>query len=84
MFTSFGSKSCGNCHNFKSRSLVVKYGIDRGDVSLGRILGAGFFGEVYEGVYKSEVSLYSRDARCSVFQLILITDDYLLVMTNIL
>ncbi|CAN9507388.1 unnamed protein product [Ophioblennius macclurei] len=31
---------------------VVKYGIDRSDIELGRILGAGFFGEVYEGVYK--------------------------------
>ncbi|KAM8826248.1 protein tyrosine kinase 2 beta, b [Synchiropus picturatus] len=31
---------------------AVKYGIDRHDIVLGRILGAGFFGEVYEGVYK--------------------------------
>ncbi|XP_058469283.1 protein tyrosine kinase 2 beta, b isoform X1 [Solea solea] len=31
---------------------VVKYGIDRDDIVLGRILGAGFFGEVYDGVYK--------------------------------
>ncbi|XP_045900804.1 protein tyrosine kinase 2 beta, b [Micropterus dolomieu] len=31
---------------------VVKYGIDRRDVVLGRILGEGFFGEVYDGVYK--------------------------------
>lgn len=31
---------------------VVKYGIDRHDIVLGRILGAGFFGEVYDGVYK--------------------------------
>ncbi|XP_029965730.1 protein tyrosine kinase 2 beta, b isoform X2 [Salarias fasciatus] len=31
---------------------VVKYGIDRNDIVLGRILGSGFFGEVYEGVYK--------------------------------
>uniref|UniRef100_A0A3Q2YR59 non-specific protein-tyrosine kinase n=1 Tax=Hippocampus comes TaxID=109280 RepID=A0A3Q2YR59_HIPCM len=30
---------------------VVKYGIDRGDITLGRILGEGFFGEVYDGVY---------------------------------
>nr|XP_061806393.1 protein-tyrosine kinase 2-beta-like [Nerophis lumbriciformis] len=32
---------------------VVKYGIDRGDITLGRILGEGFFGEVYDGVYAS-------------------------------
>ncbi|XP_054875964.1 protein tyrosine kinase 2 beta, b isoform X1 [Poeciliopsis prolifica] len=31
---------------------AVKYGIDRNDIILGRILGEGFFGEVYDGVYK--------------------------------
>ncbi|XP_072217969.1 protein tyrosine kinase 2 beta, b [Leuresthes tenuis] len=31
---------------------VVKYGIDRSDVVQGRILGEGFFGEVYDGMYK--------------------------------
>ncbi|XP_076004826.1 protein tyrosine kinase 2 beta, b isoform X2 [Genypterus blacodes] len=31
---------------------VVKYGIDRNDIVLGRILGEGFFGEVYDGIYK--------------------------------
>ncbi|XP_012711333.1 protein tyrosine kinase 2 beta, b isoform X2 [Fundulus heteroclitus] len=31
---------------------AVKYGIDRSDIVLGRILGEGFFGEVYDGVYK--------------------------------
>ncbi|XP_041832020.1 protein tyrosine kinase 2 beta, b [Melanotaenia boesemani] len=31
---------------------VVKFGIDRNDVVLGRILGEGFFGAVYDGVYK--------------------------------
>ncbi|TMS12056.1 Protein-tyrosine kinase 2-beta [Larimichthys crocea] len=31
---------------------VVKYGIDRKDIELGRILGEGFFGEVFDGVYK--------------------------------
>ncbi|XP_027896100.1 protein tyrosine kinase 2 beta, b isoform X2 [Xiphophorus couchianus] len=31
---------------------AVKYGIDRNDIVLGRILGEGFFGEVYDGVYK--------------------------------
>ncbi|XP_054474830.1 protein tyrosine kinase 2 beta, b isoform X2 [Anoplopoma fimbria] len=33
---------------------VVKYGIDRGDIVLGQILGSGFFGEVYDGVYKKD------------------------------
>ncbi|XP_040016606.2 protein tyrosine kinase 2 beta, b [Gasterosteus aculeatus] len=33
---------------------VVKYGIDRNDIVLGRILGSGFFGEVYDGVYKKD------------------------------
>lgn len=33
---------------------VVKYGIDRHDIVLGRILGEGFFGEVYDGVYKQD------------------------------
>uniref|UniRef100_A0A8B9KTD2 non-specific protein-tyrosine kinase n=1 Tax=Astyanax mexicanus TaxID=7994 RepID=A0A8B9KTD2_ASTMX len=32
--------------------LVPKFGIPRKAIVLGRILGAGFFGEVYEGVYK--------------------------------
>ncbi|XP_028996980.1 protein tyrosine kinase 2 beta, b [Betta splendens] len=32
---------------------VVKYGISRHDIVLGRILGEGFFGEVYDGVYKN-------------------------------
>uniref|UniRef100_A0A4W6BWS0 non-specific protein-tyrosine kinase n=1 Tax=Lates calcarifer TaxID=8187 RepID=A0A4W6BWS0_LATCA len=36
----------------KFLSLVVKYGIDRNDIVLGRILGEGFFGEVYDGFYK--------------------------------
>ncbi|XP_039605461.1 protein-tyrosine kinase 2-beta isoform X1 [Polypterus senegalus] len=32
---------------------VIKYGISRNDIILGRILGEGFFGEVHEGVYKN-------------------------------
>ncbi|XP_060773653.1 protein tyrosine kinase 2 beta, b isoform X2 [Neoarius graeffei] len=32
----------------------VKYGIARTSIVLGHILGSGFFGEVYEGVYKKE------------------------------
>uniref|UniRef100_A0A3B5AZU1 non-specific protein-tyrosine kinase n=1 Tax=Stegastes partitus TaxID=144197 RepID=A0A3B5AZU1_9TELE len=31
------------------------YGIEREDIVLGRILGEGFFGEVYDGVYKKSV-----------------------------
>ncbi|XP_061843289.1 protein tyrosine kinase 2 beta, b isoform X1 [Nerophis lumbriciformis] len=30
---------------------AIKYGIDRRDITLGQILGEGFFGEVYDGVY---------------------------------
>lgn len=37
---------------------VVKYGIDRNDIVLGRILGEGFFGEVYDGVYKKAVRAF--------------------------
>ncbi|KAI4877546.1 hypothetical protein NFI96_019012 [Prochilodus magdalenae] len=33
---------------------AVKYEISRKSIVLGQILGAGFFGEVYEGVYKKE------------------------------
>uniref|UniRef100_A0A672UC39 Protein-tyrosine kinase 2-beta n=1 Tax=Strigops habroptila TaxID=2489341 RepID=A0A672UC39_STRHB len=33
------------------------YGISREDVTLGRILGEGFFGEVYEGIYTTPVSI---------------------------
>lgn len=43
---------------------VVKYGIDRNDIVLGRILGEGFFGEVYDGVYKKAVSLKGLSAVC--------------------
>ncbi|NXD74170.1 FAK2 kinase, partial [Eolophus roseicapillus] len=35
----------------RPRSGVQHYGISREDVTLGRILGEGFFGEVYEGIY---------------------------------
>ncbi|KFQ58771.1 Protein-tyrosine kinase 2-beta, partial [Pelecanus crispus] len=35
----------------RPRSGVQHYGISREDVTLGRILGEGFFGEVYEGTY---------------------------------
>ncbi|XP_029452067.1 protein-tyrosine kinase 2-beta [Rhinatrema bivittatum] len=36
------------------RSATPRYGICRDDVVLGRILGEGFFGEVYEGVFLSQ------------------------------
>ncbi|KGL84837.1 Protein-tyrosine kinase 2-beta, partial [Tinamus guttatus] len=35
----------------RPRSGAQYYGISREDVALGRILGEGFFGEVYEGIY---------------------------------
>ncbi|NXU59652.1 FAK2 kinase, partial [Turnix velox] len=35
----------------RPRSGVQYYGISREDITLGRILGEGFFGEVYEGTY---------------------------------
>ncbi|XP_010142432.1 PREDICTED: protein-tyrosine kinase 2-beta [Buceros rhinoceros silvestris] len=35
----------------RTRSGVQHYRISREDVTLGRILGEGFFGEVYEGIY---------------------------------
>uniref|UniRef100_A0A3Q3APU5 non-specific protein-tyrosine kinase n=1 Tax=Kryptolebias marmoratus TaxID=37003 RepID=A0A3Q3APU5_KRYMA len=36
----------------RPKSGLTEYGIDRNNIVLGRILGAGFFGEVYDGVYK--------------------------------
>uniref|UniRef100_A0A8C4EX18 non-specific protein-tyrosine kinase n=1 Tax=Dicentrarchus labrax TaxID=13489 RepID=A0A8C4EX18_DICLA len=33
----------------RPKSGLLKYGIDRSDIVLGRILGEGFFGEVYDG-----------------------------------
>ncbi|MGH0176033.1 UNVERIFIED_CONTAM: hypothetical protein FKN15_072563 [Acipenser sinensis] len=33
---------------------VIKYGLSRSDIVLGRILGEGFFGEVHDGVYKTK------------------------------
>ncbi|TNN82621.1 Protein-tyrosine kinase 2-beta [Liparis tanakae] len=33
---------------------AVKYGIERSHIVLGQILGAGFFGEVYDGVYTKD------------------------------
>lgn len=34
----------------------LEYGVAREDVVLNRILGEGFFGEVYDGVYTNHVS----------------------------
>nr|DBA25449.1 TPA: hypothetical protein GDO54_009833 [Pyxicephalus adspersus] len=38
----------------EQRSAGFRYTISRDDVVLGRILGEGFFGEVYDGVYKNQ------------------------------
>uniref|UniRef100_A0A8C5MKZ3 non-specific protein-tyrosine kinase n=1 Tax=Leptobrachium leishanense TaxID=445787 RepID=A0A8C5MKZ3_9ANUR len=37
-----------------TRSAIIRYTISRDDVVLGRILGEGFFGEVYDGMYKKQ------------------------------
>ncbi|XP_041815245.1 protein tyrosine kinase 2 beta, b isoform X2 [Chelmon rostratus] len=42
------------CEILDERPKSVKYGIARDDIVLGRILGEGFFGEVYDGVYKKD------------------------------
>ncbi|XP_040283052.1 protein-tyrosine kinase 2-beta isoform X2 [Bufo bufo] len=39
----------------EQRSAGPRYTMRRDDVVLGRILGEGFFGEVYDGVYKNEL-----------------------------
>uniref|UniRef100_A0A8D3BT56 non-specific protein-tyrosine kinase n=1 Tax=Scophthalmus maximus TaxID=52904 RepID=A0A8D3BT56_SCOMX len=46
-----GNKTYRNSHLSSEIfcSSVVKYGIDRNEIVLGRILGEGFFGEVYDG-----------------------------------
>uniref|UniRef100_A0A8C3SA62 Protein-tyrosine kinase 2-beta n=1 Tax=Chelydra serpentina TaxID=8475 RepID=A0A8C3SA62_CHESE len=38
----------------RPRSGAQQYGVSREDVTLGRILGEGFFGEVYEGLYTNQ------------------------------
>ncbi|KAM9317067.1 protein-tyrosine kinase 2-beta isoform 2-T2 [Gastrophryne carolinensis] len=38
----------------EQKSAGIRYSISRDDVVLGRILGEGFFGEVYDGVYKKQ------------------------------
>nr|XP_025037289.1 protein-tyrosine kinase 2-beta isoform X2 [Pelodiscus sinensis] len=38
----------------RPKSGAQQYGISREDVTLGRILGEGFFGEVYEGIYTNQ------------------------------
>ncbi|KAJ6661211.1 hypothetical protein lerEdw1_015348 [Lerista edwardsae] len=38
----------------RPKSGAQQFGISRDDVILGRILGEGFFGEVYEGIYTNE------------------------------
>uniref|UniRef100_A0A7N8XMH1 non-specific protein-tyrosine kinase n=1 Tax=Mastacembelus armatus TaxID=205130 RepID=A0A7N8XMH1_9TELE len=44
-------KSLLSFDSFQSCPVVEKYGLDRRSIVLGRILGEGFFGEVYDGVY---------------------------------
>lgn len=60
-----------NLYWFKSPFIAaVKYGIERSDIVLGRILGEGFFGEVHEGVYNSVVSrllLVAKNFVCFFF-----------------
>lgn len=38
--------------------IVEKYNISRDDIIMGGILGEGFFGEVHNGVYKSQVRFF--------------------------
>lgn len=38
--------------------IVDKYKISRDDITVGRILGEGFFGEVHDGVYQSQVRFF--------------------------
>ncbi|XP_032646443.1 protein-tyrosine kinase 2-beta isoform X4 [Chelonoidis abingdonii] len=38
----------------RPKSGAQQYGVSREDVTLGRILGEGFFGEVYEGIYTNQ------------------------------
>lgn len=38
--------------------IVEKYKISRDDIVVGPILGEGFFGEVHNGVYKSQVRFF--------------------------
>lgn len=55
----FESSSCisfSSCLNERLLIAAVKYGIERSDIVLGRILGEGFFGEVHDGVYNNIVS----------------------------
>uniref|UniRef100_A0A665UT00 non-specific protein-tyrosine kinase n=1 Tax=Echeneis naucrates TaxID=173247 RepID=A0A665UT00_ECHNA len=54
MLTSAFSGSDIYCEILDERPKSVKYGIDRNDIVLGRILGEGFFGEVYDGFYKKD------------------------------
>ncbi|MBN3282286.1 FAK2 kinase, partial [Polyodon spathula] len=47
---SFGSDIYAEIPDERPKS-VIKYGLSRSDIVLGRILGEGFFGEVHDGVY---------------------------------
>ncbi|KAK6488665.1 protein-tyrosine kinase 2-beta-like isoform X1 [Huso huso] len=50
---SFGSDIYAEIPDERPKS-VIKYGLSRSDIVLGRILGEGFFGEVHDGVYKTK------------------------------
>lgn len=55
----FESLACISFSSYLNERLLiaaVKYGIERSDIVLGRILGEGFFGEVHDGVYNNIVS----------------------------
>lgn len=45
----------------------LQYGISREDVVLNRILGEGFFGEVYEGIYTNHVSSAPLSTPCPLW-----------------
>lgn len=51
------SSPCPNAHQCNPFLSVQHYGICREDITLGRILGEGFFGEVYEGTYTNPVGV---------------------------
>lgn len=55
-FESLSCISFSSCLNERLLIAAVKYGIERSDIVLGRILGEGFFGEVHDGVYNNIVS----------------------------
>ncbi|NXJ72048.1 FAK2 kinase, partial [Rostratula benghalensis] len=59
----------------RPRSGVQHYGISREDITLGRILGEGFFGEVYEGIYTTPVMLMKKLDHPHIVKLIGIAEE---------